>query len=116
MSDKNCFCFTCMEPVNLNGMVCERCFGSDWQCPDENDKDALREWLDPWHPAGEPPEKEAEEYMSRNVLYCDGEYIFEAYYSFMNSAWKTPDSEKIISGPNDKGRDLPPMPEKGIET
>jgi hypothetical protein len=80
MSDniKNCFCFTCMKPINLNGMVCELCFGSNWQCPDENDKDALREWLNPWHPASEPPEKAG--YYEVIVLCGKARYITHGYY------------------------------------
>jgi hypothetical protein len=80
MSDKNCFCFTCMKPVNLNGMVCEYCFGSDWQCPDENDKDALRAWLDPWHPASEPPERLTTSNESRKVLVSDGRHCRDDFY------------------------------------
>ena len=126
------FCIECMEPCDKD--VCDTCGGeanNRWLLCECEDFETLQKWLPEsievkqlrariaeleadaqWKPASEPPEKDAEEYMSRNVLYCDGEYIFEAYYSFTNSVWKTPDSEKIISGPNDKWRELPPLPKE----
>jgi len=91
--------------------VCEYCFGSDWQCPDENDKDALRAWLDPWRDTSDPPEHDQEVIIKKGYLQAKARYAdingMQGY-----SVWIFGMPTFTYASDVDGWRELPPLPKE----
>ena len=85
--------------------ACPKCTSDNYIEDDIDIADALREWLDPWHPASEPPEHDGE-YETTRI--CNGK-MYRQYSHFLNGKWNF--VHRTISDPT-HWRNMPPMPVK----
>jgi DNA-directed RNA polymerase subunit RPC12/RpoP len=85
--------------------ACPKCTSDNYLEDDIDIADALRDWLNPWHPASEPPEANKELLLIiNNKFYATGKYDERLSGNWLVDGWGRMDDIT-------HWRDLPPIPE-----